>query len=398
MKIARNLLNLRVLGIFLAGLLLLAASPAAAAKYTVTLLTDQLYLSSNPICALDNRGQVLWQGPAEDGQTKIWRYYQGVNTLLGTYLYNLKAPANNGINNKYFNNHGQLVARAAAAPYKYDAFLLNGAALTALTQSTVTDYSVDSDPRITDSGYLAWGEFHTVLPYTSRIVRYLNGKYLYLDRGSSSGAWSPRVNNLGQMVWHEGVNGVLQIFFYDGATTVKITNDILNSSNPMINDRSEIIWWRRHLRQDGTSDLMRWRPGDPAPQVISPSLKSNYNLYLLNNAGQVVYSGSDGLHFWQDGADTFIEKDDWTNYPALNDKGQVAYLNNLDHVKLYDHRTGAIQKIDSKIINRYFLQINEAGQILYANAPTDTSPTIKLYLASPNSSNITPAASLLLEN
>jgi hypothetical protein len=381
MKISTQVLGLKTCGLILAGLLLQPVSLARAAQYSIKLITDQLDATGTPICSLNNRGQILWSEPQVGlKQTKIWRYQNGVNTPVGTYPYVLDASPKH-INDQCYNDHNQLVASAEVTGGT-DVFLLNDATLTPLTQSAVTKYKVEGPPKITNSGYLAWGEFHFISPYVSRIVRYLAGGYLYIDRGPSLGAWRPRTNNHGQMVWAELVGGKPQIFFYDGTATTNITNDDRQHQNPMINDRGEILWYRLHESYDGTNDLLLYRQIDGTTQPVSTALKSNYNLYLLNNRGQVLYVADTGLHFWEAGTDTFIEASEWVNYPALNDRGQAAYEDSAHHLRLYDHRNGSKLTVDDSHHSRGFLQINESGQILWANVG-GVATSWELYLATP---------------
>jgi hypothetical protein len=394
MKTFLELPAFKTCGLILACLLVLLVSSAGAAPYAIRLITDQLDATkSAPICALNNRGQILWSEP-QGGlrQTKIWRYQDGVNTLVGTYPYVLNPSATNKINDLYYNDHNQLVASAEVTGGT-DVFLLDGADLSALLQSAVTKYKVEGDPKITNSGYSAWGEFHFISLYVSRIARYLTGNYLYLNRGPSIGAWHPRVNNQGQMVWAELVGDKAQIFFYDGTNTTNITDDSRQNQNPMINDRGEMLWYRLHEPYDGTNDLLLYRQSDGTTQTVSAALKSNYNLYLLNNRGQVLYVAADGLHFWEAGTDTFIEPSEWVKYPALNDQGQAAYEDTAHHLRLYDHRNGSKVTVDSSHHSRGFLQINECGQILWANVGGGP-PTYELYLAMPR--NAAAAVNLLL--
>jgi hypothetical protein len=373
-----------VLVIAAAGLLSWSISPAGAAAYNVTKITDQAYA---PGYAFNQQGHIAWGGP--QGPQKAWLYQGGVNNLIysGSAL----------VQNLAMNDSDQIVWDSVSSTNLGDIYLYSNGTVTQLTHHEI-DNTTHAYPQINNQGDIAWVE--SGLPGV-RVVLLKGGVIGYGSPYTGEIYFNPSLNNLGQMVWSQRQTGAgekFQIFFYDGVTTHQLTSDTDGDNIlPIINDRGDIIWAHKTAAPDW-DDLRHYRDGDY--QTITTELHYvNAYSYALNNLGEIAWirSGSyigPNLYVYYDGANHLIDNNQVLEdtLPAINNRGLVAYVVSGGKLVLTNYRTGDTWSYHG-VLRPAVMQLNDRGQAAWQEA-LDLA-FCNLWLATPTSSTPSSIINLL---
>ena len=255
--------RLAVIGWLLGSFILLGAWPAGATHYTTTQISTQGGGFIGLFPKINNKGEVAWVGNYYDSPG-LYLYSNGkVNQLTN----------NPDIQNFDINDLGQVVwSGLTQSPNSYNIFLYkNGATQPPITMNCNNNF----DPSFNANGDFVWHSF--------------DGTYAYVNLRTSAGAVST--------IWTcpSSYSGML--------------NANANFINPVINNLGQVAWLiyyrRRQLQPVGIISI--YLTAAQATIVhTSLSLISDLGysdpLYSLNNNGDLVFSGSDGIWLKKSGA------------------------------------------------------------------------------------------------
>jgi len=165
------------------------------ASYDVIRITDNTYDDRSP--RINNRGEVAWAG--YDGADDEVFLYDGTGTIQLT-------DNSRGDNQAEINDEGKVVWRSSG-PSWHELFLFDGFSVRQLTNDGGRD---DYEPKISDSGFVAWtheggwyGEDLDIRLYDGSSIRSLNS--------NPNEDHAPWVNNNGHVVWIANMD--LGVFF-----------------------------------------------------------------------------------------------------------------------------------------------------------------------------------------
>lgn len=353
----------------------------SAAPYNFTLISDKMTGQTSGI-KLSNQGHLVWEEEVWEGTLQsfsLWLYRGGTKTAI---------PCDNTHhNNLDMNDHDQVVWTQQyyinpSLNYS-DVYAYSGGSTVKLTNAAV-DHINHYSPRINNLGTIVWWEW---LGSQARVVR-KNGGISY--SGNIDGINGiPQISDRDEVVWSgKQVTGNWQIYYWHSGTPDIITSDAYDHLHPLINNKGDIVY----AKNVGSAyDLYLFSGG--VHNKIGSGVSTRL-LYILNDQGQVAWVTEIGkLYLYSGGGNTFIGDADYTSIPGLNNKGQVAYQDYYGHLRLYDQRNGTNTELLS-ITKRKAVQINDPGQIAWWQS--ELSPRL-LYLATPMG-NPSPINFLLLGN
>ena len=203
---------------------------------------------------------------------------------------------------------------------------------TTVTMLTVSWWWTARSPQINDSGQVVW-DMWQLYDDSYAIVSY-DGTAHYLMQSPTFGdgyVSGPQINNSGHAVWEGSVNcdpmigpEDPEIFYYDGTTVARLTNNSINDTSPQINDSGQVVW----EGSDGSDTEIFYYNGTTVTQLTNNAY--NDTNPQINNSGHAVWEGSDGSDseiFYYDG--TTVTKLTNNSYndqnPQINDIGQVVW-------------------------------------------------------------------------
>ncbi len=173
----------------------------------------------------------------------------------------------------------------------------------------------------------------------------LSYSYNFIQVGNSIGTEHPlpsvnnhsNINGNGQAVWQAGTDGSLnhyEIFFFDGASTIQLTNNNFMDLDPQINDNGWVVW--QGGGQDFTQKYLReiyLYNGSQTLRLTNDNFEDTDA--RINAHGQVVWRKKEGQYYhiyFYDGTITHQITGD--NYDALqpdiNDNGHLVWLKNVE--------------------------------------------------------------------
>lgn len=283
---------------------------------TITQITSTTFGNQDP--EIDELGNIVWRGtltPGGDseGSTQEIFLWDGSSIMQLT-------------NNSYSDrlpriSNGKVVWEAMGfGGTDSEIFLFDGSSVTQLTNNSFDD----SDPRISGNGDVFWvGEAGA--PNAGQEIFRFDGTSItrltnnaYADRG-------PRVNDVGQAVW----TGDNQIFLFDGVSVSQFTTSLQNSQ-PDINDAGQISWSGVPNGGMGVPQILFF---DGTSTIEVTNDFSTKTQLRINNTGSIVWKKISGaieeiLHF--DGTSVTNLSTGFTNNtvnnPDISDNGQVIFL------------------------------------------------------------------------
>ena len=260
---------------------------------------------------------------------------------------------------------GSTASISAAQPYS-------------ITQiSTVMAYNVWH--QINDKGQAVWTGGNDVLHTTDFEIYFYNGtstvqitNNYYLDQ-------VPQINNKGHLAWQAcPPEGSCQIWVYDGATSTKVSSDDWDNGYPQISDSGNVVWYgdiwvgeyelvRAIFLYDGTETT-----------IIAETYEDNYyESPQINDYGEVVW-----LDYCDDGPCFKIF--DGTTVSLLtavppiwpiferyfNNNRQVVWASGYGVYKeiYFFDGTAVIQLTDNYLEESPFFDLNDNGWVVYTNS------------------------------
>jgi hypothetical protein len=315
-------------GLIFSMVLLFTTASLCHAIHDIAQLTSNTYDDGYPIAGVpDGLGYEL-----NDDGTWVWQGFDGTDWEIFLSTGKIQNPGpmtNNSVNDQKpdINNNGTVVWQRSSGA-NGEIILSNGVGETNLSNSATVD---DSDPRIGDGGDVVWegddGTDLEVFLYDGLSASNISNDLFYDDEG-------PQVNANGNVVWTKDLSaaplGKKEIYYYDGSTPTNITNTPTDEDkDPQINDFDEVVW----AGHDGSDYEIFFWDGVSTIQVTNNSVDDS--LPRINNAGEVVWFASDGTDqevFYWDGQTpvaahttqlTSNSTDD--SNPYINEAGEVAW-------------------------------------------------------------------------
>jgi hypothetical protein len=335
---------------------LLPVWPAQSAPvYRFTQITDKW---GGIRSKMNNNGHILWQ--RQDNQTfpepsifSLQIYKNGGSTSIVSAITGQEALD--------FNNHDQAVWQQ---PYYLnpsvwydDIYLYSNGPPTQLTFAA-SDHLDHYGARINNQGTIIWVE--TGGGGIWRIAGAVSLSAAVIDG-------IPCLNDRNEIVWSGKENSTdpyLQVFYYHGGTPEKITVDDFDKKEPVINNRGDIVWAKAN-----PTGYELWLRSDGEPKKIG-SILSDRLTYALNDQGQVAWINDTGrVYLYSGDTNTLISTDsyaDRTVRPAINYRGQVLYQTLISsNLALYSPGAGTAI-IQNSIGNRNDLQLTDSGLVFWS--------------------------------
>ncbi len=196
------------------------------------------------------------------------------------------------------------------------------------TLTRITDDSVrDAFPDINDHGTIVWSR--RVGPNrTFEMAMWRDGEITILTDNAFDES-SPHVNNLDHVVWNQFTKqGCTEsdIFFFNGETTTRITNDGFSNQGETMNDRDEIVWTRYNFCVGPWQAETMLYSGGKTTQLTTGG--GQIQVPDINNQTVVVWGGEFGLERWIHGEREVLIAPG--NNPSLNNAGFVSFSRQLE--------------------------------------------------------------------
>jgi len=283
------------------------------------------------------------------------------------------------------NNSGEVVWSASNGPeyyWDYGIFYYNGTTITSLTSGNYR-----SSPQINDVGDVVWVQ-EVYITWMGDILN--NNKEIFYYDGENTIRLTnnydddndPQINNSGEVVWirFDGIDN--EIFYYDGIDIVKLTDNDYDDDSPQINDCGETVWVRHDVPWKGllydyydlnTSEIFYY----DGANIIQLTDNDYYDACpQINDSGEVVWSGSDGHDkeiFYYDGANIIkvTDNDYDDNCPQINDSGEIFWIGNppgRSNNEIYFYDGMDIIQLTDNYNYKDSLQINNSGEAVWRMA------------------------------
>ena len=279
---------------FCSCLLVLAVSPSVfPATYYYDFTVEQLSFNDfdDREPRINDSGAVVWYGPYSN-DPRIYRY-DGDGTA--PYQYTTSAAA-------YYvdiNESGDIVWEEDTGGWsvKYD----DGSGTVQTFEPVIYNYKPRLNERSNGQVDIVWNARNAGAD--------LHEIYVAWDVNSSGGSTPVRlttnsvydiqqeINNNGNIVWQQGIDGSYDIVYYDGSIHYITTNGLSNT-NPYINNNDVIVWCGKGT--DGTDS------GDDYEIFMYDGIsiiQLTHNDYddrtpVINDLNQIVWSGDEEILFW----------------------------------------------------------------------------------------------------
>ncbi|TWT43725.1 hypothetical protein RAS1_01240 [Phycisphaerae bacterium RAS1] len=196
------------------------------------------------------------------------------------------------------NNHSQIVFSTRFVwddPNTSEIMLYDNGVIYQLTLDTYRD----EFPDINDDGTIVWSR--GVGPGGTLEVAMYKNDQITLITNDAFQDYAPKINNLGHMVWNKRLpqgcaNADSDIYFYDGMTQQKLSQDGFNNQGARLNDLDQVIWTRYNdCDNPWTAEIMRYADGQVTQltqNLIEPQVPD------INNVGICTWQ-------WRPSADRF---------------------------------------------------------------------------------------------
>jgi hypothetical protein len=359
-------------GAVLALLLLALNVPVALSEtYSVTNISQNpAEWDSSP--QINAKGEVVWESGAGLGTDKIYLFD-------GTIAKQISVTEDNRV--PQINPSGLVVW--AGGTELYDIYQYDGTSTSNITNSPdVSEFA----PQINVTGQIVWqgcGESTgcEIYFYDGLTIKKISNNEL-LDR-------SPQLNAKGEVVWEtcaeEESEVICDVYLYDGAT-VKNISAAEDNRYPLINDNGQVVWRGR----TGTNFAIYLYDGLSAKDISNDTV-NQFSAPQMNSSGQVVWAGSDGEIHLYDGTTVknISNREKTDSVPQINDNGQVAWagMTETGNNAIFLFDGNSVRNISNTLsLDDYSPQINENGQVTWhAFDGTD----FEVYLATPSTTSET---------
>ncbi len=244
---------------------------------------------------------------------------------------------------------------------------LNGQA--AVNISNNGDFNLE--PQINDAGDVIWRAIDQTTG-KNKIYRYTQATGTQLLSNTSNDATMPDMNDNGEAVWveNDGTDG--EIIYFNGSTTIAVTNNTFDDTAPQISASGTIVW--QGMEAEGDYEIFQYTPANGIAKVnpnntvddISPRINdldeivwidrvfgTNGDVNLKTASGSIIQIGTLPVN---------------EHSPVINNAGMVAWLadtssGNTD-IYLYTPTDGTIQVTNSPESDSA-LAINNIGDLAF---------------------------------
>lgn len=222
----------------------------------------------------------------------------------------------------------------------------------------------NSNVVLSDNGHVAWTELD------DRVYLY-DGEGIYPISEPLNGPYVSDINKHGQVVWLNGDESGISIYYYDGKETRRLTT-CKNLVRPQITDNHRIAWIGNY-HSDTDFNLFIYHK-NKIHQVTS---EGNYGYFVMSNRGHILLitwgEGEHGEVYYYDRNklqrltyNSLIEY-----YLAVTDKGVgvwIGYIPNDSSTHEIFRYSPKQKKVTQLLDNDYLdcnFQVNDAGQIAW---------------------------------
>lgn len=329
--------TLRLFGyIFLFNLAFIASS--VASTYEVKKLASN-FLTTYPVLdfvygpLLDGTTGVVWIGFGDDSRDIFYYHYPYEQNITNDNDFDTYAISVD------VNRYSSIVWQLRHSTITSEIYLSDSSDPENIIHLS-SEEDMSSHPRINDNGQVVWvtGDGYNSYIYLYDINRADgNSVEKISERGE---AHNPQINNSGYVVWEETVGDSRdpkgEIFFYDGSTTVNISNSSdSNDFSPRIGNGKQVAW----ISDDGHDKEIRFWDGNEVKNISNNDVDDSQ--MEMSSSGHIVWSSFVGnnreIFLYKDGLKNNIsntEKDDYN--PHVNKNGYVVWDNNEGGIYLYD--------------------------------------------------------------
>lgn len=193
-----------------------------------------------------------------------------------------------------------------------------------LTQITDDDHR-DAFPKINDHGTIVWSRTTGGVDTHFEIARWSGGEIEILTDTPSLSEVAGEINNHDRMAWSRYIGGDCarnDLYYFDGENEHQITNDIFSNQSGAINDSDQIAWTQYNfcvtpwwvgniMHHFGGSSVQLTNDGT---QLTNPDIASD---------GTIVWGGANGIEQWKDGIRTVLVP--YGGSPEINSSHRVAF-------------------------------------------------------------------------
>ncbi len=200
------------------------------------------------------------------------------------------------------------VAYMALADGDFQIYLYKNGLTTKITNNIYsTGYHYIEYMKIGNSDRIVWTQWdYKTGGYDVNLYLYSGGvitKINTLIGTSDNYCIEPRINNAGQVVWlqydwDQGMNSGVEVFFYNGSTTIRLTTDNDKQSGVRLNDNGFVTWsgdrrsaddWNSRVYLYNGSDISIIA-SDPVSGFYTPQISSDNSVVCLRyNSSETYY-------------------------------------------------------------------------------------------------------------
>jgi formylglycine-generating enzyme required for sulfatase activity len=195
-----------------------------------------------------------------------------------------------------------------------------------------------------------------LLLFFASIAASANYKITQIDDGHSG--YHPRISSNGHVTWYGYDGPDKDIFYYNGSTTIQLTNNGYQDQGPQINSNGHVVWWG----EENDNEIFYYN-GSTVSQLTDNG--DNDNAPQINSNGHVVWQGAGGKLLYYNGSTTFKLTDNGYK-PMISDNGYVVWLgyDGPDYEIFYYNGSTVSQLTDNDDLDRK-PQINSNGHVVW---------------------------------
>ena len=228
--------------------------------------------------------------------------------------------------------------------------------------------------RIGSNGHVAW-LYGSEIHYYDGVSTQIIGDHVHPCCGSFFE--EPDINASGNIVWVASDGFDWEIFLFDGATAVNLSNDNLSAAgDPIIADNGHVVWrdwdgsdWEVYLYNGSTTQQFTNNSGI---QDALPHINASGQIAWVANWNDPVTTQVKSAIYFYDGVNTIkVDETDSGTFSSvkISDTGQLFYLHpispNSGDMRVYLYDNGSSVNISGAGTWAYGLQVNSNGQAVW---------------------------------
>jgi fibronectin type 3 domain-containing protein len=271
---------------------------------------------------INDSGQIVWPSrqslaPLGFGDTDAEVFFWNGSSVQ--QLTNDLGP--NDFNPK-IGNSGQIVWTHGNVPPQ-QVFIWDGSAVQQLTHDSTSN---NRNPQINARGHVVWEHWDGA----GSEICFWNGTSVQVLTTASGEYLAPQINGSDQVVWAGGFSGHHNIYLWDGTSTRQISAGDPDDQYPQINSRGQVAWVRGNGVVSGDSQWNVWFWDGSSSRRITYTSSEMPDL-RLNDLGQIVWTHAvaEGrtVSLWNRAPIQRLDTDaHWNSEPDINNAGQVVWV------------------------------------------------------------------------